>query len=74
MKKKRNDENEEEEINKNSKSSQRPYNKEMNIIPSDIKDFQLKSEYTCYQYGNYPIYQMLYFCYNLWHKLNRKKM
>ena len=60
---KKNDE-EGEEKNKNSTSNQRPYNKDMSIIPSDIKDFQQKTECTYYQYGNYPVYQKVYFCDN----------
>ena len=36
----------------------------MCIIPEDIKEFQQKKECTYYQYGNYPVYQKVYFCDN----------
>ena len=45
-------------------SKERPYNKNMAIIPEDIKDFQTKTECTYYQYGNYPVYQKVFFCDN----------
>ena len=36
----------------------------MNTIPEDIKEFLTKKECTYYQYGNYPVYQKVYFCDN----------
>ena len=42
----------------------RPYDKDMKVIPEDIKEFQAKPECTYYQYGNYPVYQKVYFCDN----------
>ena len=55
---------EDENKSVNKLSHERPYNKNMNIIPEDIKDFQTKTECTYYQYGNYPVYQKVFFCDN----------
>ena len=40
----------------------RPYDKEQNIISEDFRDFQQKTDCTYYQYGNFPVYQKVYFC------------
>ena len=40
----------------------RPYDKEQNIISQEFRDFQQKTECTYYQYGNFPVYQRVYFC------------
>ena len=40
----------------------RPYNKDQNIISEDIHEFQQKTECTYYQYGNFPVYQKVFFC------------
>ena len=40
----------------------RPYDKDQNIISQEFRDFQQKTECTYYQYGNFPVYQRVYFC------------
>ena len=55
---------EDNEDDKISIKKYKPYNKNMNIIPEDIREFQQKKECTYYQYGNYPVYQKVYFCDN----------
>ena len=49
------------ETNNNNKNY-RPYTKDQDIISNDIRDFQQKTECTYYQYGNFPVYQKVYFC------------
>ena len=62
--KKENKNSEKNEDDKISIKKYKPYNKNMNIIPEDIREFQQKKECTYYQYGNYPVYQKVYFCDN----------
>ena len=52
----------EEIIDTNIIPKVRGYNKEQNIISDDIREFQQKTECTYYQYGNFPVYQTVYFC------------
>ena len=40
----------------------RPYNKSQNVLSEDIIEFQKKTECTYYQYGNFPVYQRVFFC------------
>ena len=40
----------------------RTYNKTQNVISEEIREFQKKTECTYYQYGNFPVYQRVYFC------------
>ena len=49
-------------IDSNNIKNNRPYDKEQNIISEDIRDFQQKTDCTYYQYGNFPVYQKVYFC------------
>ena len=60
-----NEENQEkiiETLDNNTIQNNRAYNKTQNVINEDIREFQKKTECTYYQYGNFPVYQRVYFC------------